>query len=117
MRAMTETGHLAALIPAELGGPGLDLAHACAILKEVNRSGGNANAAHAQMCCGTAPPISSGPGCPGSPPARCACRPSRHRARRRHDTTQITTTPERRRDHYVITGGKIYISRVPILAT
>jgi acyl-CoA dehydrogenase len=47
--AMTEAGYLAALIPEEYGGMGLDLSGACAILEEVNRSGANAGPAHAQM--------------------------------------------------------------------
>ncbi len=50
VRAITEAGYLAALIPQEYGGMGLDLTAACAILEEANRSGGaNANPAHAQM--------------------------------------------------------------------
>jgi acyl-CoA dehydrogenase len=49
VRALTEHGYLAALIPAEYGGAGLDLASACAILEEINASGGNASACHAQM--------------------------------------------------------------------
>jgi acyl-CoA dehydrogenase len=40
--AMGEAGYLAALIPEEYGGMGLDLLAACAILEEVNRSGANA---------------------------------------------------------------------------
>src|SRR5215208_6222131 len=47
--AMTGTGYLAALIPEEYGGMGLDLSAACAILEEINRSGANAGPAHAQM--------------------------------------------------------------------
>ena len=46
---MTEQGWLAALIPADYGGAGLDLRAATAILEEVNASGGNAGACHAQM--------------------------------------------------------------------
>lgn len=49
VRAMTQAGYLAALIPKEYGGMGLDLVAACAILEEANRSGANANPAHAQM--------------------------------------------------------------------
>ena len=47
--AMTESGYLAALIPEEYGGMGLDLSGAYVILEEVNRSGDNAGPAHAQM--------------------------------------------------------------------
>ncbi|MFZ1414734.1 MAG: acyl-CoA dehydrogenase family protein [Defluviicoccus sp.] len=49
VRALTEAGFLAALIPPEYGGSGLGLGAACAILEEVQRSGGNAAACHAQM--------------------------------------------------------------------
>jgi acyl-CoA dehydrogenase len=47
--ALTEAGYLAALIPEEYGGSGLNLAAATAILEEVHASGGNGAACHAQM--------------------------------------------------------------------
>jgi acyl-CoA dehydrogenase len=46
---MTEAGYLAALIPEEYGGSGLGIREASIILEEINRSGGNAAACHAQM--------------------------------------------------------------------
>lgn len=49
VKAMTEAGWLAALIPQEFGGAGLGMLDASLILEEVNRSGGNAVACHAQM--------------------------------------------------------------------
>jgi acyl-CoA dehydrogenase len=49
VRALTEHGWLAALIPEEYGGAGLGLTAASVILEEVNASGGNAAACHAQM--------------------------------------------------------------------
>jgi len=49
VKAMTEAGWLAALIPQEYGGAGLGMLDASLILEEVNRSGGNAVACHAQM--------------------------------------------------------------------
>src|SRR5919206_3128459 len=49
VQALTEHGWLAALIPEEYGGPGLGLTAASVILEEVNASGGNAAACHAQM--------------------------------------------------------------------
>ncbi len=118
VQAMTEAGWLGALIPTDLGGLGLDLTHACAILEEVNRSGGNANAAHAQMyVMGTLlrhgsdeqqrtylPRIASGE---LRLQAFAVTEPDAGT-----DTTGITTVAERRGDHYVITGDKIYISRV-----
>src|SRR6184192_705288 len=47
--ALTRAGWLAALIPTEYGGSGLKVADAAVILEEINRSGGNAASAHAQM--------------------------------------------------------------------
>jgi acyl-CoA dehydrogenase len=47
--ALTEAGWLAALIPEEYGGAGLDLTAASVILEEINASGCNAGACHAQM--------------------------------------------------------------------
>jgi acyl-CoA dehydrogenase len=47
--ALTEHGWLAALIPEEYGGAGLGLTAASVILEEINASGGNAGACHAQM--------------------------------------------------------------------
>jgi acyl-CoA dehydrogenase len=47
--ALTQSGYLAALIPEDYGGTGLDLAAACAILEEIQRQGCNAAACHAQM--------------------------------------------------------------------
>ena len=116
--AMTRAGYLAALIPTAYGGMGLDLRAACAILEEVNRSGGNANAAHAQMyVMGTLLRH-------GSEAQKQAYLPAIASGELRlqafgvtepdagTDTTQITTFAERRGDHYVINGNKIYISRV-----
>ncbi|HEX6761941.1 MAG TPA: acyl-CoA dehydrogenase family protein [Gaiellaceae bacterium] len=49
VRALTDDGWLAALIPEEHGGAGLDLTAASVILEEINASGCNAAACHAQM--------------------------------------------------------------------
>src|SRR5256885_3019956 len=49
VRALTDAGWLGALIPADYGGAGLGVADAAVILEEINRSGGNAASAHAQM--------------------------------------------------------------------
>jgi acyl-CoA dehydrogenase len=118
VRAMTGAGYLAALIPTAYGGMGLDLRAACAVLEEVNRSGGNANAAHAQMyVMGTLLRH-------GSDAQKRAYLPAIASGELRlqafgvtepdagTDTTQITTFAERRGDRYVINGRKIYISRV-----
>ena len=49
VRALTENGWLAALIPEEYGGAGLSLTAASVILEEINASGCNSGACHAQM--------------------------------------------------------------------
>jgi acyl-CoA dehydrogenase len=47
--ALTEAGWLSVLIPEEFGGGGLGVTEASLILEEINASGGNAAACHAQM--------------------------------------------------------------------
>ena len=47
--ALTKSGFLAALIPEEFGGSGLKLDAACVIMEEIQASGCNGGAAHAQM--------------------------------------------------------------------
>jgi len=49
IRALTEAGFLAALIPETYGGSGLGLREATAILEEIQKSGCNGAAGHAQM--------------------------------------------------------------------
>src|SRR5512138_1221824 len=49
VRALTDAGYLAALIPEEYGGAGLGITEASIILEEINRSGANSGACHAQM--------------------------------------------------------------------
>ena len=49
VQALTKAGWLAALIPAEYGGGGLSVTEGSVILEEINRSGANSGACHAQM--------------------------------------------------------------------
>src|SRR5690349_13124693 len=49
VRALTEAGWLALLVPSDYGGAGLGIAEASIVLEEINRTGGNAATAHAQM--------------------------------------------------------------------
>ena len=118
VRAMIESGYLGALIPEEYGGMGLDLSAACAILEEVNRSGANANPAHAQMyTMGTLLRH-------GSEEQKRQYLPKIAGGELRlqafgvtepvtgTDTTQLRTTAQRKGDRYVVNGHKIYISRV-----
>src|SRR5258706_16154958 len=49
VKALTEAGWLAILIPEEYGGAGLGISAASAVLEEVQRAGCNGAACHAQM--------------------------------------------------------------------
>ena len=49
VRALTEAGFLSVLIPEEYGGAGLPIEAGCAVLEEIQRSGCNGSACHAQM--------------------------------------------------------------------
>jgi acyl-CoA dehydrogenase len=116
--ALTEAGYLAALIPDEYDGAGLGIAEAAIILEEVNRSGGNAAACHAQMyIMGTVlrhgneaqkqrflPPIARGE---LRLQAFGVTEPTAG-----SDTTKISTTAVRRGDRYVVNGQKVWTSRV-----
>jgi len=116
--AMTEAGLLAALIPAEYGGPGLGITEASIILEEINRTGGNAAACHAQMY------VMSVLQRHGSPEQKQRYLPEIAAGRLRlqafgvtepnsgSDTTALETTAVRRGDRYVVNGSKIFISRV-----
>ena len=118
VRAMTESGYLGALIPEEYGGMGLGLAETTVILEEINRSGGNAQPAHAQVyTMGTLlrhgseeqkreylPKIASGE---IRLQAFGVTEPEAGT-----DTTSLGTTAVRKGDRYVVNGRKIYISRV-----
>ena len=117
VRALTDAGYLAALIPEEFGGAGLGVREASVILEEVNRSGGNAAACHAQMyVMGTLlrhgseaqkreylPRIASGE---LRLQAFGVTEPTSG-----SDTTKLRTTAVRRGDRYVVNGQKVWISR------
>ena len=49
VKALTNAGYLSVLIPEEFGGSGLGISAACAIMEEIQKSGGNGGACHAQM--------------------------------------------------------------------
>lgn len=115
--ALTDSGYLSILIPEEYGGSGLPLSAACAVLEEIQRSGCNGGACHAQMyTMGTLlrhgseqqkrkylPAVASGElrlqafGVtePGSGT----------------DTTRIQTRARRDGDDYIVNGQKVFISR------
>src|SRR3984893_9581528 len=117
VRALTDAGWLSVLIPSEYGGAGLGIAEASIILEEVNRSGGNAGVAHAQMyIMGTVLRH-------GSAEQKQRYLPSVARGELRmqafgvtepdagSETTRLKTTAVRRGDCYVVNGQKVWTSR------
>ena len=118
VRKLTELGWLAALIPEEFGGSDLGITEASIILEEINRSGGNSTACHAQMyIMGTLLKH-------GSQEQKKRYLPKIARGELRlqafavtepdagSETTRMQTRAERKGDHYLISGQKIFISRV-----
>ncbi len=118
VKALTEAGYLAALIPDEYEGAGLGIAEACIILEEVNHAGGNAAACHAQMyIMGTVLRH-------GSEEQKRRFLPAIARGDLRlqafavteptagSDTTKIATAAVRKGDVYVVNGQKVWTSRV-----
>jgi len=117
VKALTGAGYLAALIPEEFGGSGLGIEEASVILEEINHSGANSGACHAQMyTMGTLlrhgsdaqkrdylPRIANGElrlqAFGVSEPTTGS------------DTTQLKTTATRKGDTFVIRGQKVWISR------
>ena len=49
VNSLSEAGFLSITIPEQYGGSGLPLSAACAVLEEIQRSGCNGGACHAQM--------------------------------------------------------------------
>ncbi len=117
VKAMTEAGFLAALIPEEYGGSGLGLKAACAILEEIHKNGCNAGACHAQMY--TMGTILKH----GSPEQKAEWLPKVASGEIRlqafgvteptsgTDTLSLQTTAVKTGDHYVVNGQKIWTSR------
>jgi acyl-CoA dehydrogenase len=118
IEAMTRRGYLGAFIPKEYGGLGLSLSETSIILEEINRSGGNAQPAHAQVyVMGTLLRHGSEeqkreylPKIAGGELRLQAFGVTEPEAGT--DTTSLRTTAVRDGDDYVINGRKIYISRV-----
>ncbi len=118
VHALTQAGWLAALIPEEFGGGGASLTEASVILEEINRSGANSGACHAQMyTMGTLLRH-------GSPEQKRAYLPLIASGELRlqsfavtepttgTDTTRTKTFAEKRGDRYIVNGQKVWISRV-----
>lgn len=116
--ALIREGYLAAMIPEQHGGSGLNLTAAAVILEEIHRSGCNAAACHAQMyTMGTVLRH-------GSEAQKAAYLPGIADGSLRlqafgvteptsgTDTLALKTTARRDGDAYVINGQKIWTSRV-----
>ena len=115
--ALTRAGFLAALIPEEFGGSGLKLDAACVIMEEIQASGCNGAAAHAQMY------VMNTLLRYGSDEQKAAYLPGIASGELRlqafgvseptsgTDTLSLKTRAVRDGDHYVVNGQKIWTSR------
>jgi acyl-CoA dehydrogenase len=116
--ALTRSGWLAGLIPEEYGGSGLSLTQASVVMEEINRAGGNSGACHGQMYV---------MGCivrHGSQAQKRELLPRIASGELRmqsmavtepttgSDTTKLKTMAVRKGDHYVISGQKVWTSRL-----
>jgi acyl-CoA dehydrogenase len=116
--ALIREGWLGALIPEEYGGSGLGLTEASVIMEEINRSGGNSGACHGQMYnMGTLlrhgseeqkqrylPRIASGE---LRLQSMAVTEPTTGT-----DTTKLKTRAVRKGDRYIVSGQKVWISRI-----
>ena len=118
VHALTDAGWLSALIPEEYGGAGLGITEASIILEEVNRSGANSGACHAQMyIMGTLLRH-------GSAAQKRKYLPDIAAGKLRlqsfavtepttgSDTTRLKTIAVRKGDRYIVNGQKVWTSRV-----
>ena len=118
VKALTDAGWLAALIPEQYGGGGLNVTEASVILEEINRSGANSGACHAQMYIMGAllrhgsdeqkqqylPGIASGE---LRLQSFAVTEPTTGT-----DTTKTRTLAVRKGDRYIVNGQKVWISRI-----
>jgi acyl-CoA dehydrogenase len=118
VKALTDAGWLAALVPEQYGGGGLNVTEASVILEEINRSGANSGACHAQMYIMGAllrhgsdaqkqrylPGIASGD---LRLQSFAVTEPTTGT-----DTTKTRTTATRNGDRYIVNGQKVWISRI-----
>ena len=118
VEALTRGGWLAALIPERYGGGGYGIAEASLIMEEINASGGNAAACHAQMY------IMDVLVRRGTDEQRERYLPALAEGKLRlqafgvtepttgSDTTQLQTRAVRSGDRYIVHGQKVFTSRV-----
>jgi len=117
VHAVTEAGYLSIMIPEEFGGSGLGLSAACALLEEIQRSGCNGGACHAQIyTMGTLLKH-------GSEEQKARYLPLLANGELRlqafgvtepasgTDTTRIRTRAVRDGNDYIVNGQKVFISR------
>jgi acyl-CoA dehydrogenase len=117
VRALTEAGWLSCLIPEPYGGAGLGLRAAAAVLEEVQRSGANGAACHAQMYtmgtvlrhCSEAQKRKYLPGIASGALRLQAFGVTEPTAGT--DTSSIRTTAARKGDGWVLNGQKVWTSR------
>jgi acyl-CoA dehydrogenase len=118
VKALTEAGWLAALIPEQYGGSGLGVSEASIILEEIHRCGGNAGACHAQMYIMGTLLRHGSEAQKGHYLPRIATGELRLQAfgvtepTTRSDTTRLKTTAVRQGDRYIVNGQKVFTSRV-----
>ncbi len=118
VKALTDAGFMAALIPQAYGGSGLSMAAASVIMEQINRSGGNSGACHGQMYVMNAIVRS------GSEAQKLKYLPKIAAGQLRiqsmgvtepttgSDTTKLKTFAEKKDGRYRINGQKVWISRV-----
>jgi len=118
VRALTDAGWLSVLIPEEYGGGGLGVTEASVILEEINRSGANSGACHAQMY------VMGALARHGSAEQKGRYLPDIAAGRLRlqsfavtepttgTDTTKTRTVAVRRGDRFIVNGQKVWISRI-----
>jgi alkylation response protein AidB-like acyl-CoA dehydrogenase len=117
VKALTDAGFLAALIPEQYGGSGLSMRAAAAIMEEIHACGCNGAACHAQMyTMGTLLRHGSGAQKERYLP-KIASGALRLQAfgvtepTSGTDTLSLRTTATREGDHYIVNGQKIWTSR------
>jgi acyl-CoA dehydrogenase len=117
VKALSDAGYLAALIPEQYGGSGLPLSAAAAILEEIQRAGCNGAACHAQMYIMGALLRHGNEEQKQKYLPRIATGELRLQAfgvtepTSGTDTTSIKTFAEKRGDRYIVNGQKVWTSR------
>ena len=118
VKSLSDAGWLSALIPEQYGGANLSLLEASVVMEEINRAGGNSGACHGQMYV---------MGCVvrhGTEQQKQDLLPRIARGEIRmqsmavtepttgSDTTRLKTVALRKGDHYLVTGQKVWTSRL-----